>query len=224
MPRHSVFDIMGPIMIGPSSSHTAGAVRLGRMVRKIMGAPLTSVHIQLHGSFADTFQGHGTDLAIIAGLLGIQESDPLIAQSQELAAQQGLEITIETVDLGTQMHPNTAKFTCNGPNGRLITIIGHSTGGGSILISRINDYKLALTGELHSIITHHRDEPGVVAAVTKILAQYLVNIASISLSRTGKGEDALMIIEADEPMPSSAGEELRMVKGIHQVTIIPALE
>ena len=223
MPRYSVFDIMGPIMIGPSSSHTAGAVRLGLMVRKIVGVQPSKVIIQLHGSFADTYRGHGTDLALVAGLLELPEDATEITRSLELAEEQGLVVDFQLVDLGSEVHPNTAKFICILPEGREIVILGHSTGGGSILISQINGYKLMLTGELHSLITNHRDEPGIVAAVTRILAEHDVNIAFLSLARTGKGEDALMTIEADEPIPVGAGAQILGVKGVHGVTVVPAL-
>lgn len=223
MPRYSVFDIMGPIMIGPSSSHTAGAVRLGRMVRKIVGVQPSKVSIQLHGSFADTYQGHGTDLALVAGLLELPEDAVEITRSLELAAEQGLTVDFQLIDLGAEVHPNTARFICTLPEGRKIVILGHSTGGGSILISEINGYQLTLTGELYSLITNHRDEPGIVAAVTRILAEYSVNIAFLSLARTAKGEDALMTIQADEPIPVEACSQILEIKGVHGATVVPAL-
>ncbi|MBO8126772.1 MAG: L-serine ammonia-lyase, iron-sulfur-dependent, subunit beta [Firmicutes bacterium] len=224
MPRHSIFDIMGPIMIGPSSSHTAGAVRLGRMVKTILGRKPTEVLIKLHGSFAETYHGHGTDLALVAGLLGLSESDPEIVNSLALAAREGIKIRFETVDLGQEVHPNTAIFLSTLPGGEVVQVTGHSTGGGSILISQIDQFKVALTGELHSLITQHQDEPGVVAAVTKILAEHRVNIAFLSLSRTARGEIALMTLEADEPIPQAASEAIRRVKGVHRVRIVPALK
>ncbi len=223
MPRHSVFDILGPIMIGPSSSHTAGAVRLGRMVRTIVGGLPSQVHIKLHGSFAETYQGHGTDLALIAGLLGLSESDPAISDAGQLAAASGAKIEFSLVDLGPEIHPNTAVFERKLADGTSTTVVGHSTGGGTILISRIDRFAVALTGELHCLITEHRDEPGIVAAVTKILADHRVNIAFLSLSRSGKGEKALMTIEADEPIPADAAASIAAVRGVERVRMVAAL-
>ncbi len=223
MPKHSVFDILGPIMIGPSSSHTAGAVRLGRMVRTIVGGLPAEVQIKLHGSFAETYQGHGTDLALIAGLLGLSESDPVIADAGQLAASSGAKIEFSLVDLGTDVHPNTAVFGCKMTDGTTTTVVGHSTGGGTILISQIDQFKVALNGELHCLITEHRDEPGIVAAVTKVLADHRVNIAFLTLSRSGKRERALMTIEADQPIPKEAAASISAVQGVERVRMVSAL-
>lgn len=201
----SVFDIIGPIMIGPSSSHTAGAARIGKLARAILGEIPTQATVKFHGSFAQTYLGHGTDKAIVAGLLGFSADDERIPEALTLAAQAGLAIEFVKADLG-DVHPNTACIEMVGQSGRKAQVMGSSIGGGSVLITKINGYDVELTGEYATLITIHEDKPGIVALVTHILAQEAVNVAFMRVSRQERGAEALLILEADEPISHHAYE------------------
>lgn len=206
-----VFDIVGPVMIGPSSSHTAGAARLGRMARTILGEVPAAATITLYGSFARTHKGHGTDKAVVAGLLDFAADDPRLKDAFALADQAGLAVTITTAE-GDNCHPNTAEFRLTGVSGRKVRVIGASTGGGSIVISRVDDFAVEITGEYHTLIAVYLDKPGVVALVTHILAQENVNIAFMRVSRKRKGAQALMILETDQPVPPAAVDAIRAIR------------
>lgn len=198
-----VFDIVGPVMIGPSSSHTAGAARLGRMARTILGEAPTEAAITLYGSFARTHKGHGTDKALVAGLLDLAADDPRLKEAFALAAQAGVAVSFSAAEDG-DCHPNTAEFRLTGASGKKARVVGASVGGGSIVISKIDDFAVEITGEYHTLIAVYLDKPGVVALVTHILAQENVNIAFMRVSRKQKGAQALMILETDQPVPPAA--------------------
>jgi L-serine dehydratase len=197
MKQYSAFDIIGPDMIGPSSSHTAGANRLGAMARKIARGDIKRTTVHLHGSFAKTFRGHGTDRALVAGLLGISASDERLKDALKLADDSGFSYEFRKADLG-DVHPNTVKFSIEQSSGKTLEIMGASIGGGNIEITEIDGLKLRLTGEYPTLITRHRDYPGVISMVTGILAEHEINIAFMSVYRHSKGEDAFMVIEADD--------------------------
>lgn len=220
---HGVFDIIGPVMIGPSSSHTAGAARLSRMARTILGEQPASAVIELHGSFAQTYRGHGTDKAIAAGLLGFNTDDVRLKDALSVAAEQGLDIIFKTVNLGDNAHPNTAVFYLTGVLGRKAKIIGASTGGGNIKITEIDGYDVELTGEYYTLISIHHDKPGVIALITHILAQESVNIAFMRVSRREKGSEALAIIEADHPIPQHILTAARSIPSVKLALLIPPL-
>ncbi len=217
-----LFDIAGPIMVGPSSSHTAGAVRLGAMARIILGEPPVAAHIKLHGSFAQTYRGHGTDKALVGGLLGFAPDDERIREALSLAAGQGLKFTFSTVDL-PDVHPNTAVLVLTGASGQTRQVVGASVGGGNIVITRIDGYPVRVTGQYHTLITIHDDKPGVIAVVTRKLADEGVNIAFMQVSRRERGEEALMVIEADEAIPAEAIPTIRAVAAMKAVLAVPAL-
>jgi L-serine dehydratase len=217
-----LFDIAGPIMVGPSSSHTAGAVRLGAMARIILGERPAEARIKLHGSFAQTYRGHGTDKALIGGLLGFAPDDERIKAALTLAAGHGLTYSFSTVDL-PDVHPNTALLELTGVSGQTRQVTGASVGGGNILITRIDGYPVRVTGQYHTLITIHNDKPGVIATVTKKLADEGVNIAFMQVSRQERGEEALMVIEADEPIPAEALSPIRAVAAMKAVLAVPAL-
>ncbi len=197
MKDYSAFEIIGPKMIGPSSSHTAGATKLGMVAGKLANYDIKKVKLLLHGSFAKTYRGHGTDRALLAGLLGIKEYEDKLKESREIAKQKGLEYEFIEADLG-DVHPNTVKFIIEKTNGDFIELMGSSIGGGSIKIVEINGLKLEFTGQYPTLITRHLDHPGVIASITKILADYNINIAFMSLFRQDKGKDAFMVIETDD--------------------------
>lgn len=197
-----VFDIIGPIMIGPSSSHTAGAVRLGRMALAVLGSKPMRAEIFLHGSFAQTGKGHGTDLALIAGLLGMRTDDENIILAEEIAAKQGLQIKISSEDLGP-VHPNTVKIIVEAKDGKAKVIIGSSIGGGNILVTQINDFNVNLTGELHTVCALYKDRLGMIARVSDLLAKGGINIARMHVSRAGRTGRALMVVETDGAIPQT---------------------
>ena len=209
-------------MIGPSSSHTAGAVRLGELARAIFGEIPARARILLHGSFASTGLGHGTDLALAAGLLGMRPDDERIPHAFELAEKAGLDIDFGEVDLG-DAHPNTAVFELADAAGRSMTIRGSSLGGGDVMVSEIDSYDVDMTGELPLLIVGHLDRPGQIAAVTSILAQGKVNVASMRVSREHKGAGALMLIETDVAIDTETAALIEQQPGITSVRRIAAI-
>ncbi|WP_286847816.1 MULTISPECIES: L-serine ammonia-lyase, iron-sulfur-dependent subunit beta [Aminobacterium] len=194
-------EIIGPVMIGPSSSHTAGAARLGRLALACWGEdPLESVEIFLRGSFAYTSYGHGTDRALVAGLLGMAPDDMRLRNALSIAKelQFNYRFDVEEVD---GAHPNSARFVFTGKDNRTLEVIGASIGGGAVELQEIDGFKVSVSGELPSLITIHRDTHGVVAAITKLFAEMEINIATLSLYRKSKGGMASLVIELDLPSP-----------------------
>lgn len=219
---HSVFEVIGPVMIGPSSSHTAGAVRLGRLARSVLGETPASAHITLHGSFASTGRGHGTDLALVAGLLGYAPDDPRIRIADAEAEAAGLAVSFTEDDLG-EVHPNTARIEMTGPDGRTATVQGSSVGGADVVLTAIDDFDVAITGELPVLVVEHHDQPGVIASVSAILAEHGVNIASMEVSRERRGARALMIIETDQPVGTRTVAAVADAEAVTSVRAVPAV-
>lgn len=219
---HGVFDIVGPIMIGPSSSHTAGAVRLGLMARKILGEKVLKAGIQLHGSFAQTYRGHGTDKALIAGILGFAPDDERIVSALNIAKNQGVAYSFQTIKL-EDAHPNTAIIHLTGETGRVAKVCGASVGGGNIMITNINGYSVELTGEYPALITIHHDKPGVITQVTQIVARYAMNIAFMRVSRQNRGESAMMIMELDDEPADEVIDDCANVYDVEKAFAIPAI-
>lgn len=197
MENFSVFDIVGPRMTGPSSSHTAGAVRMAHVARHIADRDVAKARFTLYGSFAETGRGHGTDKALIGGILGMEPDDPNIKFAYEIARRQGVLIDVAFSDEVSEQ-PNTARMEIIGSNGKRTEVVGVSVGGGNILITEINGLNVELTGDYPTLIVQHHDEPGVIAEVTHVLAQLKVNIAFMKVFRHGRGEDAYMCIETDQ--------------------------
>lgn len=204
----SLFDILGPTMVGPSSSHTAGACRLGLMANAIVGGVPERAHIRLHGSFAATGEGHGTHRALIGGLAGLSPDDIRIRQAYEEAERSGLKWTFEDVDLGEEAHPNTAIIEVWRGNERA-EVRGASVGGGRIEVTEVDGFSVDLGGGYHTLVLLAHDEPGTIAAVAGILAGHGVNLATMRVDRTGRHQDALMTIEADEPIDDGVLTEIR---------------
>lgn len=197
MRQYSAFDILGPIMIGPSSSHTAGAARLGKIARIIAGEGIGKVQFFLHGSFATTYKGHGTDKALVAGILGMNPWDENLRDSMEIAAEKGIEIEFIPTDLG-DVHPNTVKILITRVDGSMTQVVGASIGGGNIVVTEIDGDKIEFTGAYPTILINHTDVPGMVSKVTAVLYEYNVNIAFMRVYRTsGKGSSAAMVFEVD---------------------------
>ncbi|WP_443081282.1 L-serine ammonia-lyase, iron-sulfur-dependent subunit beta [Vagococcus sp.] len=211
----SVFDIIGPVMIGPSSSHTAGAARIGKVVRQIFGEQPETVDLYLYESFAKTYRGHGTDIALVGGLLDMEPDDERLSDSLKIAHEAGVEVAFipkaEKAD-----HPNSVKIVVKAGN-RTLTCMGISIGGGAIQISEINGFKINLDMSTPTYITVHQDKPGVIAKVTSILSEHEINISTMTVTREAKGDKAIMIIEVDERI---AGLErlLKEVKYIDEVS------
>lgn len=202
MAEYSVFDIIGPRMTGPSSSHTAGACRLANTARRIAGEDISAVTFTLYGSFAKTGAGHGTDKALIAGVLGMQPDDPGIINAYEMAEQSGVDVSFSYSE-ETMHHPNTVRIRITGKGGNTTEVVGESIGGGNIRIVEINGLDVELTGDYPTLIIQYQDVPGVVAVVTHVLAQHHINIAFMRVFRHGKGADAYMIIETDQAVDAS---------------------
>ncbi len=202
-----VFDIIGPIMVGPSSSHTAGAARIGHIARELLQERPVRAHIKFHGSFARTYRGHGTDRAVVGGLLGMFPDDVRIRDSLAIAEREGLKVTFETVSL-RDAHPNTVVIEATGESGRTLTVEGASVGGGNIVIRRINELKVEFTGEYNTLVIPHRDMPGAVASVTNILAYYNINIANMKVYRPDRRGEAMMVIETDQEISRELVEML----------------
>lgn len=220
--QRSVFDIVGPVMIGPSSSHTAGAVRLGALARAVFGGQPVRARIVLHGSFASTGKGHGTDLALVAGLLGYAPDDARIPDAFAHAATAGLEFEFAEQDLG-EVHPNTAVFELVAGDGRTMTIRGSSLGGGDVVVSEIDGFEVEANGELPMLVVEHQDQPGQIAAVSGILAEGDVNIAEMRVSREHRGARALMLIETDAEVDDATADRIGALPGILSVRRVPAV-
>ncbi len=208
MEDFSVFDIIGPRMTGPSSSHTAGAVRLAHIARHIAGLDVAQAEFTLYGSFAETGRGHGTDKALVAGVLGMEPDDARIKDAFAVAREQGVAVSVEFSDEPPK-HPNTARIVITGSGGQITEVVGESVGGGNIRISEINGLEVEFSGDYPTLIIQHNDQPGVIAEVSHVLAQLGVNIAFMRVFRHGKGEDAYMTIETDQPVTP---EMLEMIK------------
>lgn len=218
----NIFDIIGPVMIGPSSSHTAGAVRLGYVAQKILGETPARAVIQLSGSFAETYRGHGTDKALLAGILGFAPDDVRIRDSLVLAEQMNLHYEFHCENIPGS-HPNTARITLVSSSGKDVTIQGASVGGGNILVSEINGMGVHVTGQNNTLVILHLDKPGTIAAVTNFVSYSSVNIGNFRLSRPQKGGEAVMTIEVDGEIPDALVENLKILPNIIHVVLIQAV-
>lgn len=212
-----IFDIIGPIMVGPSSSHTAGAVRIGRMARTLLGQEPVKASLHLHGSFAETGVGHGTDKALIAGLLGMYSDDYDIPNSFDIAAERGLVFSFGEIDL-RDAHPNSVYMEVEGKEGATLSMQACSVGGGRIEVNKIDGVDLHFTGNFHTLIIHNKDERGDISNVTQALTLAKVNIANMSFNRNVRGRSAIMVIETDEPVPEMIISLLRNLSGILHIT------
>lgn len=219
----NLFDIMGPIMVGPSSSHTAGAVRIGLIARKLLGHPPVRAELMLHGSFAATGRGHGTDRALVAGLLGMQPDNPDIPRSFALAEQSRLQIRVGSISL-RGAHPNSVLIREEDEFGNKLEVNASSLGGGRVRVNAIDGLDASFTGEYPTLIIRNEDQPGAVAEVSAILSHRQVNIATMQLYRNMRGGLAVMVLESDQPICREAVEELRACPGIERVTYLNMAE
>ena len=215
-----VFDIIGPIMIGPSSSHTAGAVRIGKYARSVLGKKPVKAVIQFSGSFAKTYHGHGTDCALLGGVMGFSADDTRIRESFAIATERGLAYSFTPNEVETDIHPNTVDIRMENAAGQVMTVRGESLGGGKVRIVRINGVEVDFTGEYNALIVVQQDKPGVVAHITKILSDRGVNIAFMRLFREEKGHTAYTIVESDERLPEGVDRLLLENPNIRDVMVV----
>ena len=219
MANIGIFDVLGPIMIGPSSSHTAGAARLGKIARTIVNKPIKDVTFLLHGSFKETYKGHGTNRALVAGILGMMPDDERLRDALLIAEKEGLEVHFLPADLG-QVHPNTVKILMTDCDDINWEVLGSSIGGGLV---EINGNKVKITGEYPTIITCHDDIPGTVSKVSTLFYDNDINIAHMTLVRSQKGKDATMTFEVDNNVSEELIAAIKAVEGVNRVILINSL-
>lgn len=215
----NIFDVLGPIMVGPSSSHTAGACRIGYVARQLLNEPVTKAAIYLHGSFLKTAQGHGTDRALVAGLLGMKPDDIRIPDSFDYAKKEGMKFVFHPIEL-KGVHPNSCQLVLSGKKTKEQTIIASSLGGGIIKICSIDGLAANFGGDYPTVIVHNDDLPGHVTEVSSVLAKHHVNIGTMQLYRDNRGGRAVMIIECDQEVPKEAIKQIQSYPGIHKITYL----
>ena len=216
----SVFDVLGPNMIGPSSSHTAGAAVIGYLAQKMINGSVQKVTFTLYGSFAKTYRGHGTDRALLGGVMGFRTDDVRIRDSFAIAKEKGIEFAFLPNEEETEIHPNTVDVTMVNEQGQEMVIRGESLGGGKVRIVKINGVDVDFSGDYSAIIVIQRDKPGVVAHITQCLSNIGINIAFMRLFRETKGQIAYTIVETDDTLPENLAQYLRINKNIHDVMIV----
>ena len=211
----SILDVMGPVMVGPSSSHTAGTARLGRVAREILDEDPVAVHFYLHPPLAATYRGHGSDFALVGGSIGLNVDDPRIPEAIRIAEQMEVDITFSEEDLG-DVHPNTVRIEIRGKT-REAEIVGSSIGGGVIEVFRINGFQTRFKGDSPTLLLFYRDRPGMISEATKIIAEEGINIASLSCSRKQRGKDAFMQIDVDSPLSKAALDRIYSIGDVARV-------
>ncbi|MCU0356557.1 MAG: L-serine ammonia-lyase, iron-sulfur-dependent subunit beta [Cyclobacteriaceae bacterium] len=221
--KSSVFDMIGPVMIGPSSSHTAGVVRIARAALKVLGGIPDKAEITFYNSFARTYEGHGSDRAIIAGLLDFKTDDIRIKDALELANQAGLNYHFKSIGNASTMHPNTIRLELTRGD-REVEVLGESKGGGIINIAEVDGFKADFSANLHTLIIFADDVKGSVAFIASILAHDDCNIATMSVSRKGKHDQACLVLEMDSGLKPITLEYIRSLKWVREVIYIPDID
>ena len=216
----SVFDVIGPDMIGPSSSHTAGACSIALLARKMLPEPLLKVGFRLYGSFVKTGIGHGTDRALLGGIMGFAADDRRIPESYDIARRAGLAFDFVFDKEEEDIYPNTVDISMTGEKGFRLSVRGESLGGGKVRISRINGVEVDFSGEYSTLIVIQRDKPGVVAHITSCLSDKGINIAFMKLFREAKGETAYTVVESDGHIPSEVTERIRENRYVREVMLV----
>lgn len=224
MDKYSVFDILGPVMIGPSSSHTAGAARLGKIARGIVRGRIKKVDFYLHGSFAKTYKGHGTDRALVAGILGMEPWDERLKDSLQIAKEKGIEVEFHEIYL-EDAHPNTVKFVIVSYDLTTTEIIGSSIGGGNIVVTEVNGQAMKFTGELPALIIRQDDIPGVISTITTMMYEKNINIANMNVYRNEEDKSAAMVFETDTIVPEDIINKIKGLGYIDSIMVInPMME
>lgn len=214
-----LFDLIGPVMIGPSSSHTAGAARIGLTARLLLGEEVTRAEIGFHGSFSKTYRGHGTDRAIVGGLMGMEVDDERLRDSLELARQTGMSVSFHTLNI-RGAHPNTVRLTISGASGAMLSMEAASVGGGNIEVHKINGLGVNFTGKENTLIIHHSDTPGAIANVTGVISAHKINIANLQAFRRKAGGDALIVLELDGVPDEDTISGIRAFPEVQGVTFL----
>ncbi len=217
-----LLNILGPVMIGPSSSHTAGAARIGRIAYRLLNEPVAKAEIAFHGSFAKTGSGHGTDRAVVGGLMDMDTSDERLRNSIKLAKEAGMEITFSTAEL-KNAHPNTVKLKLTGINGRKLEMVAASVGGGAVEVRELNGLSISFNGNAHTLIICQKDAPGTIASIGSLLAGAGVNIATMRCAREGVGKHGVMVIELDMLPDPAIIAAIRTMTHITSVTLLKKL-
>jgi len=221
---NSIFDVLGPIMIGPSSSHTAGAARLGKIARYAANRDVVGAKIYLHGSFAETADGHGTKKALVAGILGMEPHDERLKLALDIAKDEGIDISFEKITIDGA-HPNTARFEIYKSGGEIVRLTGTSIGGGAVIVTELNGFDVEITGDYYTMITKHNDKKGIISRVTTMLAENNVNIGNMKVKRNHKSNIASMIIETDDLVSATIVEKIRRLdEMIAVIEIMPIRE
>lgn len=221
--KSSVFDMIGPVMIGPSSSHTAGVVRIARVSLRLLGGTPEEVDIIFYNSFARTYEGHGSDRAIIAGLLDFKTDDKRIKDSLELAKEKGLQYHFKSIGNASALHPNTIRLNLRRKD-KKIEVVGESKGGGVINIAEVNGFKADFSASLHTLIIFAADVKGSIAFLASVLAHDDCNIATMSVSRKGKNDLACLVIEMDSGVKPVTLEYVRSLSWVKEVIYIPDID
>ena len=216
----NIFEILGPVMVGPSSSHTAGALRIAYLAGRLIHGGAKKVEFTLYGSFAHTYRGHGTDRALLGGIMGFSADDTRIRDSFAIATDRGLGYSFTPNEVETDIYPNTVDIRMENAAGQVMTVRGESLGGGKVRIVRINGVEVDFTGEYNALIVVQKDKPGVVAHITKILSDRSVNIAFMRLFREEKGHTAYTIVESDERLPEGVDQLLLANPNINDVMVV----
>ena len=224
MNKFGLFDVVGPVMVGPSSSHTAGAAKIGYIARKIFNRDVTKVDFYLHGSFYKTHKGHGTDRALLGGVMLFKPDDERIKYAFDIAKENRITYSFHEIDLGEDVHPNTVKieFTCQ--DNSTWSVTGSSIGGGKAVITKTNDFDVEITCELATLITKHHDKSGAIAKISSILYEYDINIAFMKVFRDQKGEFARLVVEIDGDFNKEAIEKIRDLDIVNQAKFIDSLK
>ncbi len=222
--KSSIFDMIGPVMIGPSSSHTAGVVRMARVATKILGGIPEQAEVIFYNSFARTYEGHGSDRAIIAGLLDFKTDDKRIKDALDLAPQMGLHYTFKSVGNASTMHPNSIRLRISRTNVEPIEVLGESKGGGIINIAEVNGFRADFSASLHTLIIFAEDKKGSIAFIANVLAHDDCNIATMSVSRKGKNDLACLVIEVDSGIKPVTFEYLKSLTWVKEVIYIPLID
>jgi L-serine dehydratase len=218
----SILDIIGPEMVGPSSSHTAGALRLARVARSLVEGTPTQAHVGLHGSFAKTYKGHGTDRAVAAGLLGFEPDDPRIVGALHLAREASLELSFAEEHLGKDTHPNSLRIAAERV-GETVDLWGSSVGGGFFEVFRLDGYPVSIEGQYHTLVVMADDIPGTVSAITSLFADHGVNLAMMDVRRKRRGETAQMVLQLDNPLQPDVLAAIRAFSWLHSARPVPKL-
>ncbi|MFZ6013446.1 MAG: L-serine ammonia-lyase, iron-sulfur-dependent subunit beta [Bacteroidota bacterium] len=221
--KSSVFDMIGPVMIGPSSSHTAGVVRIARTALKLLGGKPEEADIIFYNSFARTYEGHGSDRAIIAGLLDFKTDDKRIKESLDIAAKEGLQFKFKSIGNASALHPNTIRLNLRRGD-KKIEVLGESKGGGVINISEVNGFKADFSASLHTLIITAGDVKGSIAFIADVLAHDDCNIATMSVSRKGKNDLACLVIEMDSGVKAVTLEYLRSLSWVKEIIYVPDID